>query len=713
MVKYRFDRIRAAGSRSLERVLTKSLSLLPKKPVSLEFGLWKRYSGLLPEGMRRRLKEARKRAIVPGRSLPPEAVLPAGDEVDGARARRAALHRDYDDGMRDYPNTRPCLSMDYLAGLIRWLAKSDYNVMSYRDLAGPLQLHKELMEFTAWIDRASQRDEKAVLLQYDVDARPDVTAEILKTHIEYGVPANAMIFRRKIFDWKLKREGIVEYDEYELDYETLKAFERMGGVIGYHCNAFDQSGGDDERAIEIFLEDVEELRKHFTIDYFSMHGGHVTPEGKCNATIPIEPYLEELGLTWVHNGHSAMFHSNWADGGASNPLYRKECNDLLDFLLATNPGERCRLLFHPQYYNDESNSRFDFPVIQDARWTRETRRCAEVSGLDGEQYWSDRVALARDEIIEYNDLFEARQEERPVFVNGMSRSGTTLLVSMFDAHPDGAMAYESYPRYLHTPSDDGVLTMEEFTYAYQVLLNYDEGTAFELLNRPPLRNLQKFAAVTSWTGMTTQQTGSLLRSYLTRHHRITCPIEALKIVAATARFKLRNQGAAFWGTKCQGNFADYVALWPESRFVYIVRNGLDILASQMTNGAFNPDPAKLGKQWVRHLEQFERFQAANPVCNMTKVVYDRLVRDPESETRSMCEALEFEFHPGMIQQHKGKSTLAENPRGQLSAERVQQPIDTSSIGRWKEVLSESDVEQFLAGCGGSEQFLAHGFDWRR
>ena len=67
------------------------------------------------------------------------------------------------DGMRDYPNTRPHLSMDYLAGLVRWLAQSDYKVMSYRALAAPIRVDDEEVEFEHWIESAVTRNEKAVL----------------------------------------------------------------------------------------------------------------------------------------------------------------------------------------------------------------------------------------------------------------------------------------------------------------------------------------------------------------------------------------------------------------------------------------------------------------------------------------------------------------------------------------------------------------------
>jgi len=521
--------------------------------------IWRGYGKYLPEPARNNIKMmgiryAKSLGLLSSEKS--EIAMPA-DVFDIHAAEKqsdnnAQTNKGLDDGMRDYPNTRPHLAFDYISGLVRWLAESDYNVMSYHDLAGAVRHGDENSEFQRWIDRETKLGQKSILLQYDIDARPDVAADLMKTHIECGVPGNAMIFRTKIFDWKLKREGIVEVDDnYDLDIPTMQAFQDMGGVIGYHCNAFDQAGGNVEQAIEIFHEDVAELRKTFDIKFFSMHGGFVAPDGGCNARLDVAPYLKDLGLTWVHNGHSLYFHSNWADGSASNPIYRNESNDALDFILSTGVGQRSRLLFHPQYYNDKTNEKFDFPILQDQKWVRGTRDLVEAGGFDGKKYWRDRHNKAVQSTESFDALFEFPEDEKPVFINGMSRSGTTLLVSMFDAHPDGAMAYESYPRYLHEPSDGGVLTAEEYIFTYQALMNYPDNVAFKLINRPPLRNLMRFAAVTSWTGMTTRQTGELLRTYLSKHHRVADVAEALKIVAASARFKVREEGAKFWGTKCQ------------------------------------------------------------------------------------------------------------------------------------------------------------------
>ena len=614
------------------------------------------------------------------------------------------------DGMKDYPSTRPRLTFEYLDGLVRWLATSEYKIMSYHDLAGIPEFGQEAAEFSRWIAKASKDSQKGILLQYDVDANPAVTSRLLDTHIALGIPANVMVFAHKIFDWKLKREGILEYDnDYKLDFKKFEQFQKIGGVIGYHCNAFDQAAGNESLALEIFEKDVKELRKHVDIRFVSMHGGHVTKEGKSNSTLEIHALLSKLGLTWVHNGHSIYFHRNWADGGASNPKYKKEPGDLLDFILSTKIGERTRLLFHPQYYHDYRERKFEFPILKESAWVKETQQFFQQKDMDGRRYWQIRYEAAQKNVTSFEKFFQKTEDEGPIFINGLSRSGTTLLVSMFDAHPDGAMAYESYPRYLHTSSNEQALTRENFIFAYQTLMNYSDIEAFNLLDEDPFRYLKTFSAVSNWTGMNTKEIGELLRAYLIKKDQIKNPQEALQVIAATARFKMNKEKAKFWGTKCQGNFSDYLELWPQARFVHILRHGLDILASQKKNGAFNPDPKQLGIKWRQNYENFKNFKARNPHVSCAFIKYEDLVQNPEATMRKLCDEIGLDYHPQMIRQHEIENTLIKNPRGQLSVQRIQQPIDITSVGRWQRELSDVEISAFLKGCGGIETFRQLGY----
>ena len=78
-----------------------------------------------------------------------------------------------------------------------------------------------------------------------------------------------------------------------------------------------------------------------------------------------------------------------------------------------------------------------------------------------------------------------------------------------------------------------------------------------------------------------------------------------------------------------------------------------------------------------------------------------------------CKEIDLSFDEGMLRQHERESTLTRNPRGQLSADRVKQPIDASAIGRWREVLTDEEAARFLKGCGGTDQFERFALEWSR
>jgi hypothetical protein len=90
-----------------------------------------------------------------------------------------------------------------------------------------------------------------------------------------------------------------------------------------------------------------------------------------------------------------------------------------------------------------------------------------------------------------------------------------------------------------------------------------------------------------------------------------------------------------------------------------------------------------------------------------------LVTAPQATMMSACREIGLDFDDAMIRQHERDSTLTLNPRGQLSAERVKQPMDGSSIGKWREQLDDAELAAFLDGCGGSGLFERFGLEWRR
>lgn len=236
---------------------------------------------------------------------------------------------------------------------------SNIEVITYSDFAWqPADDFKKgyRAEWHAWqqqIKDGTRDPEKSYLvLQYDVDSRPERTLELLQEPSHGHVPANIMIFNKRVDRRHLKNTRELRFTEYDLDDDLFRTLEDKGFVIGYHTNAYEQSVFEVERALELFDRDVKELKERFNIDFFSAHGGVAAPDGRNNNGLPFHPAWTNR-LKWVHNGCSPKFDGQFSDGGHNSPKRDPQGRDLRDFVQKFRPGKRYRMLLHPQYYDNQ------------------------------------------------------------------------------------------------------------------------------------------------------------------------------------------------------------------------------------------------------------------------------------------------------------------------------------------------------------------------
>ena len=107
--------------------------------------------------------------------------------------------------------------------------------------------------------------------------------------------------------------------------------------------------------------------------------------------------------------------------------------------------------------------------------------------------------------------------------------------------------------------------------------------------------------------------------------------------------------------KMLDNYSDYQTSFKNSFFVYVVRDGRDVFASQMNTGSFNPTPEKLAEQWVSNLETFNQFMAKNK--NATLLKYENLVRDTENVIKNLTQKIGLDFSDQMIVPHKNDLSI--------------------------------------------------------
>ena len=273
------------------------------------------------------------------------------------------------------------------------------------------------------------------------------------------------------------------------------------------------------------------------------------------------------------------------------------------------------------------------------------------------------------------------------FVVGMARSGTTLLRMMLDAHSELAIPPETqWTPALKAFNQGGVES------AIETMVRDEEWESFKLPAEEFARRLRDAHP---------ENFGDILRLFY--------------------EFYAERRGKQRWGDKTP--YYSFVMRviqrhLPEASFVHIVRDGRDVALSMVPLG-FGPNSyAEAAELWSRTLES-TRLQAPD-LRSYVEVGYEELVRDPAAVLEGLCEFLELDWEPSMLDYHIDASQrLWEETVELCLPHRVVPPSERVAIhrllgsspqcdriGRWRREMSVSDLRTFeriagemLESCG--------------
>lgn len=282
------------------------------------------------------------------------------------------------------------------------------------------------------------------------------------------------------------------------------------------------------------------------------------------------------------------------------------------------------------------------------------------------------------------------QTEHPIFVRGLSRSGGTLVVTLLDAHPVIAMSYELYPTLLE-------VNQGEPAQLLRVAEAIDRAWSMrQAVSRLGDRGLKTFLSRCPRGGLDYHAFAAVLTQHAEAGDGLSTSEERLRLIARCCRSKMNREGKSRWGLKCNNRYSDYLALWPDAYFINILRDGRDVLASQLRTGSFKNTPAEVGASWAATHRRFRQLRE-DPAVKALEVRYETLTEKPESEVRTICDFLEVPFDPTVLDFHRKKLTIFGTSH--LSMDRISVPVDTSKIGRWRHELTAQQIAEFEAGAG--------------
>jgi hypothetical protein len=272
--------------------------------------------------------------------------------------------------------------------------------------------------------------------------------------------------------------------------------------------------------------------------------------------------------------------------------------------------------------------------------------------------------------------------ERPIFIIGHPRSGTTLLRFLLSSHPRIYIPEETgfIPFLIAKEQIDTDLT---FTQVKSILERIGQ---LNHLWRGMVKDVPAF-----YRALPEPKLGYLLDALY--HHQIA------------------NYGATRWGDKTPV-YVRYIPtidrIFPSAQFVHVIRDGRDATVSaqeKWPDRRLYMDNYYLLRNWVKNVETGQTAGAYLGPGRYLEVHYERMVQDPIHTLQQVCGFLDESFHPDMLNHPRLARQIGPGPQGHVEA---MQPISTASIGRWKTRMTPFD--QKMANRLAGQTLLALGYE---
>ncbi|MFC2029467.1 sulfotransferase [Chloroflexota bacterium] len=265
--------------------------------------------------------------------------------------------------------------------------------------------------------------------------------------------------------------------------------------------------------------------------------------------------------------------------------------------------------------------------------------------------------------------------ERPIFVVGVHRSGTTLLRFMLNSHPRIYIPPESdfIPRFFGR-DPGGELSEKRIACLLDTIFGSYRFSK-EWRDTPP-------------------RLDTFLQAMANRS-----PADFLETLYG---LYAQQNAALRWGDKTP-IYASYVDLihqiLPHAQFIHIIRDGRDAALSMLEKWGqreFHVDIYFAARNWVRRIRQAQASAEDLEPDQFYELRYEYLVAHPEPALRSLCEFLDEPYHPDMARhQLLGREQI---PSGDFH-DAVRKPPSTARIGRWQNEMSSRDQRLFQRVAG--------------
>jgi hypothetical protein len=274
--------------------------------------------------------------------------------------------------------------------------------------------------------------------------------------------------------------------------------------------------------------------------------------------------------------------------------------------------------------------------------------------------------------------------DHPVFICGHPKSGTSLVRSLLDSHPELVVYPEEtmfFRRYL--PKAQGLSLEQKLDLADKFLIHMFEWNQID----PPVH--QAGFLDRDYLDISFEAISLAMRQIVAEEYRQDGDILSAAVLAFGKVSGQIGEHAVRWVEKTPFNeyyVKQILGWWPDALLLHVVRDPRDNFVSYKRK---HPEwsARTFAESWSRSTQSGLAWQAKLGPDRYRVLHYEQLIESPEGVLREICEFLGINDHPTLKMPTRNGKDWGGNS---MFAEQFKH-ISASPVGRWKKTLGADDL----------------------
>ncbi|WP_214109449.1 sulfotransferase family protein [Acrocarpospora catenulata] len=271
--------------------------------------------------------------------------------------------------------------------------------------------------------------------------------------------------------------------------------------------------------------------------------------------------------------------------------------------------------------------------------------------------------------------------ERPIFVVGCPRSGTTLLQLMLHSHPRIAV-----------PPETRILVQ-----VYRARRQF--GDMREPANRRALAKRIALGSRTQFRDLEVDPDAFIRRA-------VDGPGSLGSIIGLVYQMFAERHGKVRWGDKRPPyirHLDAVLAMFPDAQIIHLIRDGRDCVSSLKEMPWFKGDTYEAVHRWAEAIDIGRKVKL--PADSYYELRYEDLTADPVGALSGLCTFLGEEYDPAMREPYKVADVVPQHKDWHVN---TRQEVTTSRSGSWTDRLEPWEVSLCETVLG--ERLRAYGYE---